>query len=211
MHFSTTFASWISKFHYLHLVTKIKNEMRELISSFTAFMFIVNLFAQTIDPDSQKLIESFVKSNIDIQWEEVDQSTVSKVFSGTFYKIDVSFIETGSGASSCGSDNYINVNGSAVNMIEPIHIDLDCPVLMSVIKKDFLLHDESSALLFEAALNVLYPVDEDDIQHVKHLHKDSQWIFLRGKFFDDFTAFIVTTGLNGGVTNIKLQLAYAVN
>jgi len=185
--------------------------MKKLISSLTSLMIIVNLFAQTIAPESQKLIESFVKSNIDIQFEEVDQNTVSKVFLGTFFKINVGFIETGSGANSCGSYNFVNVNGSAVNMIEPIHMDLECPVLMSIIKKDFLLKDETTAKLFEAALNVLYPVDEDEIQNVKHLHKDSQWIFLRGKFFDDFTAFIVTTGSNGIVTKVELELAYAVN
>jgi hypothetical protein len=185
--------------------------MKKLISSLVALFFIVNLFAQTIAPESQKLIESFVKSNIDIKLEAVDQITVGKVFSGTFFKINVGFIETGSGANSCGSDNYINVNGSAVNMIEPVHMDLECPVLMSVIKKDFFLKDESTAKLFEAALNVLYPVDEGEIQNVKHLHKGSQWIFLRGKFFDDFTAFIVTTGSNGAVTNVELKLAYTVN
>jgi hypothetical protein len=185
--------------------------MKKIISSLSALFFIVNLFAQTIPPESQKLIESFVKSNIDIKLEAVDQTTVSKVFSGTFYKINVGFIETGSGANSCGSDNYINVNGSAVNMIEPIHMDLECPVLMSMIKKDFLLKDENAAKLFEAALNVLYPVDKGEIPNVKHLYKGSQWIFLRGKFFDDFTAFIVTTGANGVVTKVELELAYAVN
>ena len=185
--------------------------MKKLISSLTSFMIIVNLFAQTIAPESQKLIESFVKSNIEIKLVSVDQITVSKVFSGTFFKLNVGFIETGSGANTCGSDNFVNVNGSAVNMIEPIHMDLECPVLMSIIKKDFLLKDENAAILFEAALNVLYPVAEEEIQNVKHLHKDSQWIFLRGKFFDDYTAFIVTTGSNGVVTKVELVLAYAVN
>jgi hypothetical protein len=82
---------------------------------------------------------------------------------------------------------------------------------MSMIRKEFLLKDENTARLFESALNVLYPVDEGEVQNVKHLQKDSQWIFLRGKFFDDFTAFILTTGPNGAVTNIELKLAYAVN
>jgi hypothetical protein len=185
--------------------------MKKLFSSLIALMFIINLFAQTITPESQKLIESFVKNNIDIQLEEIDQVAVSKVFSGTFFKINVGFIETGTGASSCGSDNYINVNGSAVSLIEPIHMDIECPVLMSIIKKDFLLKDENTAKLFEAALNVLYPVKEDELQNVKHMRKDSQWIFLRDKFFDDFTAFIVTTGSNGNVTNVELKLGYTVN
>jgi len=185
--------------------------MKKLIISVISLFFTVSLSAQTIAPESKKLIDSFVKSNIDIQLEEVDQAAVSKVFSGTFLKMNVGFIETGCGASSCGSDNYINVNGTSVGMIEPIHMDLNCPVLMSMIRKEFLLKDENTAKLFESALNVLYPVDEGEVQNVKHLQKDSQWIFLRGKFFDDFTAFILTTGPNGAVTNVELKLAYAVN
>ena len=185
--------------------------MKNLIGSVILFMFIFKLSAQTVDPASQKLIESFVKSNIDIQLEEIDQTAVSKVFSGIFFKILVGFIEPGSGASSCGSNNYINVNGSLAAMIEPIHMDLDCPVLFSLIKTDFLLKDENTAKLFEAALNVLYPVEKSEITNVKHLRKGSQWIFLRGKFFDDYTAFIVTTGTNGKVTNIELKLGFAVN
>ena len=185
--------------------------MKKLISTLISSLFIAGLFAQTIAPESQKLIESFVKSNVEIKLEEVDQITVGKVFSGTFFKINVGFIETGSGANSCGSDNYINVNGSAVNMIEPIHMDLECPVLTALIKKDFFIKDANTAKLFESTLNVLYPVDKDEIQNVKHLQKGSEWIFLRGKFFDDFTAFIVTTDSNGVVTNVKMKLAYPVN
>jgi len=185
--------------------------MKKLSSSLIALMFIVNICAQTISPDNQKLIESFVRSNIDVQLADVDQITVSKVFSGTFYKINIGFNEPGSGVTSCGSDNYINVNGSEVNMIEPVHMDIDCPVLMSLIRKDFFLKDENAAKLFEAALNVLYPFEEAEIQNVKHLKRDSQWIFLRGKFFDDFTALIVTTGPDGAVTKIELELSFALN
>jgi hypothetical protein len=82
---------------------------------------------------------------------------------------------------------------------------------MSLIKKDFLIKDENTAKLFEASLNVLYPVDEKEIPNVRHLHKGSQWIFLRGKFFDDYTAFIVTVGTNGAVTKVELVLSYTLN
>ena len=185
--------------------------MKKIGSSLIALLFLVNISAQTPGPDNQKLIESFVKSNIDIQLADVDQLAVSKVFSGTFFKINIGFIEPGSGVNTCGSDNYINVNGSEVNMIEPVHMDLECPVLMSLIRNDFFLKDENAAKLFESALNVLYPVEEAEIQNVTHFLRDAQWIFLRGKFFDDFTAFIVTAGPDGDVTKIELELAFAVN
>jgi len=185
--------------------------MKNRILSLIAFLLTACLSAQTIDNQSKKLIETFVKSNIDIQTEAIDQVAVSKVFTGIFYKLKVGFIETGVGASSCGSDNYININEATVKMIEGIFMDLECPVLMSMVKKNFLLKDESTAKLFEASLNVLYPVDEKEAQNIKHLKKGSQWIFVRGKFFDDYTAFIVTTGPNGIVTKIEVKLAYALN
>ena len=174
-------------------------------------MFIVNLFAQSVAPESQKLVDAFVKNSIDVQLEPVDQATVSKVFTGTFYKMQIGFVETGSGLNTCGSNNYVSVNGGVVKMIEPVHMDLECPVLMSLIKKEFLLKDEAAAKTFEAALNIIYPVDEDEKANVKHLRKGSQWIFLRGKFFDEYTAFIVTTAANGAATKIELVLSYAVN
>jgi hypothetical protein len=185
--------------------------MKNFILSLIAFLFTVCLSAQTIDGQSQKLIEAFVKSNIDIQTEAIDQAAVSKVFTGIFYKLKVGFIETGVGASSCGSDNYININAITIKMTEGIFMDLECPILMSLIKKDFLLKDENAAKLFEAALNVLYPVDEKEVPNIKHFKKGSQWIFLRGKFFDDYTAFIVSTGTTGIVTKIELKLSYPLN
>jgi hypothetical protein len=185
--------------------------MKNLILSLTSFLFAVCLSAQTIDSQSQKLIEVFVKSNIDIQSEAIDPAAVSKVFTGKFCRIHVGFVETGVGASGCGDDNYVNINETTIKMTEGIHMDLECPILMSMIKKDFLLKDENAAKLFEASLNVLYPVDEKEVPNIKHLKKGPQWIFLRGKFFDDYTAFIVTTGTNGIVTKIEVKLAYPLN
>lgn len=185
--------------------------MKTLFTPVLLIMFTISLQAQTIDATSKRVIETFVKNNIDTQIEPIDPAIVSKVFTGKFFKINIGFIESGAGSSSCGDDNYINLNETAVNMIEAIHMDVECPILMSLIKKDFFIKDETAAKLFEASLNILYPVDEKEIQNVRHLKKGSQWIFLRGRFFDDFTAFIVTTGANGMVTKIEAKLAYPVN
>jgi hypothetical protein len=185
--------------------------MKNLLLSLLAFLFTACLSAQTIDSQSQKLIEAFVKSNIDIKSEAIDPTVVSKVFIGKFCNIHVGFIETGVGASACGDDNYININGTTIQMTEGIHMDLEFSILLSLIKKDFLLKDENAAKLFEASLNVLYPVDKKEVPNIKHFKKGSQWIFLRGKFFDDYTAFIISTGTTGTVTKIELKLSYPLN
>ena len=182
--------------------------MKNLISFLISFMFFLNLSAQNIDPTNQKLIESFVKSNIDIQLEEVNQATMNKVFSGTFYKIKAAFIVNGNDVSSFGSNDHINVNDSTVNMIDQIYTDTDCPILFSLINKNFLLKDENAAKEFEDALNILFPADEDDIIEVKNIHKAPEWIYIRGKFFDDYKAFIVVTDADGVVTKVEFRLGY---
>lgn len=185
--------------------------MKTSVLSFAAFLFCVVINAQSVDSQSQGLIETFVKSNITTEIEPVDPVAVSKVFTGKFFRIMVNFIETGAGGSTCGDHNYVNINGTKVTMTEGIHTDLECPVLMSMVRPDFLLKDENGAKLFEAALNVIYPVDENEKVNIKHMKKGANWIFLRNKFFDDYTAFIVTVNPAGKITKIQAELGYAVN
>jgi hypothetical protein len=91
---------------------------------------------------------------------------------------------------------------------EKFSTDMDLPQLLSIVKKDFLLKDEAAAKLFEAALNTLYPVDENEKAAVKHIKKGNQWIFLRNKFFDDHTAVIATVSANGTITKLQVILGY---
>ncbi len=185
--------------------------MKNIVTTIIALMITVSLSSQGVDANDSKLIDNFVKSNTRAEISGIDQADVSKVFTGVFYKVLVGYNETGSGLSYCGSDTYFNVNGTMVVMAESIHTDIECPVLLSLIKKDFLLKDENAAKLFESALNTIYPVGESEMGDVKHLKKDSQWIFVREKFFDDYTVFIVTVGADNAVTKIEAKLGYSMN
>jgi hypothetical protein len=184
--------------------------MKNLLFTIIALMVTLSLASQGVDANSKKLIDTYVKNNTQAELSTINQAAVSKVFTGTFFKGLVGFNETGSGLSNCGSDVYFNINGTTVTMVETIHTDLECPVLMSLIKKEFLLKDENGAKLFEAALNSIYPVDEKENKDIKHLKKGAQWIFVRNKFFDDYTVFILTTGANGAITKIEAKLGYAM-
>ena len=185
--------------------------MKKLILLLITGLFAAGLSAQTVDSQSQKLIETYVKSNVDIKMEMVNQSDLGKVFVGKFYKILVGFIESGSGSNSCGDADFVNILGTTVTMAEKVHTDIECPVLLSLLRKDFMMKDENAAKLFEACLNILYPVSKSESSNLRHFKKDQQWIFLRGKFFDDYTAFIVTTAPNGTITKIEVKLSYPVN
>jgi hypothetical protein len=77
---------------------------------------------------------------------------------GNFFMINAGFIESGAGLSYCGDDNYI----------EAIHMDVECPILMSLIKRDFLLKDENAAKLFE---KLSFPMNQgSDINSTSRYH-----------------------------------------
>ena len=170
-------------------------------------MFFLNLSAQEVDSLNQNRIESFVKSNIYVEPKQVDKVATSKVFVGTFFEanVKISFIPT---ESSSSVSTGINVYNDSVSKIESCCSDQDFPILLSLVKKDFLLKDENAAKQFEAAIDILYPVREKEIPYVKHLKKGLQWIFIRGRFFDNLQAFIVTTDTNGAITKIEYKLPY---
>jgi|SRR5690625_4360881 len=182
--------------------------MKSLFSTLLFLMFFVNLSAQNVDPANQERIESFVRSHVYAQPETIDKDVTDKVFSGTFYnaKVKISYLPT---ESQSFTDTGFNVHNDSVTKLKSCCSNQEFPTLLSLVKRDFLLKDENAAKQFEAALDVLYPVDEEDLQYVKHLQEGSQWIFIRGTFFDNLQAFVVTTDTDGTVTKISHNLEYA--
>ena len=59
--------------------------MKNLILSSISLLFTAYLTAQSVDSQSQKFIEAFVKDNIDTKVETVDQTALSKVFFGEIF------------------------------------------------------------------------------------------------------------------------------
>jgi len=174
---------------------------------YLALLFVpVCLTAQTVSSQDEKVIKDFLLKTLNQEVEVVAPEAVSKVFAGKFYKVSPGF-DFPDGSGYC-TDYSLNVNAGAVVVNEKFSTDMDLPELLSIVKKGFLLKDEAAAKLFEAALNTLYPVDEDELSGVKHMKKGTQWIFLRDKFFDDQTAVIATVSANGTITKLQVKLGY---
>lgn len=172
-----------------------------------ALLFVpVCLTAQTVSSQDDKAIKDFLLKTLNHEVEVVAPEAVSKVFVGKFYKVSPGF-DFPDGSGYC-TDYSFNVNAGVIVVNEKFSTDMDVPQLLSIVKKGFLLKDEASAKLFEAALNTLYPVDEDEVAALKHMKKGNQWIFLRDKFFDDRTAVIATVSANGTITKLQVILGY---
>lgn len=183
-------------------------KMKTLLLYLALFLVPVSLTAQTVSSQDEKVINDFLTRTLNQEIEIVAPDAVSKVFVGKFFKVSPGF-DFPDGSGYC-TDYSFNVNGEVIVVNEKLSTDMDLPQLLSIVKKGFLLKDEASAKLFEAALNTLYPVDEKEMAVVKHMKKGNQWIFLREKFFDDQIGIIATISTNGTITKLQVILGYKV-
>jgi hypothetical protein len=180
--------------------------MKTLLLYLVIMLFPVCITAQTIVEQDEKLMDDYIKKNLTSGKTTVDPLAVGKIFSGSFYIVSPGFKQP-EGIGYC-SDYFFNINAGVLVEYEQLTTDKELPVLLSLVKKGFILKDEAGAKLFEASLNELYPVKDSDKPGVKHMKKNNQWIFLRGKFFDDQTAVIVNTDAKGTITRFELKLSY---
>lgn len=170
--------------------------------------FPFGLVAQEINEHNTKLIDEYIKSRIISEKEVIGSKVLNMVFSGCFLKVESGFVNIG-GRNLC-SDFILNMDKDRIQELDELTEDKDLPVLLSLVKAGFVLKEEAAAVQFETALNALYPVAKNDVSGIRHMKKDNQWIFIRGKFFDDNTAVVVSTNPDGVITKIEVKLSYKV-
>ena len=180
--------------------------MKTILLYLVLSLFSLSLAAQSVPAQDAKLMDDYIKSHMAPGTTVVSTAAISKVFTGNFYIVSPGFTYP-DGVGYCSDFNF-NITGSTLVIYEMLSEDKELPVLQKLVKKEFLLKDETGAKLFEAALNELYPVKDSEKPGIKHIKKNNQWIFLRGKFFDDQTAVIVTTDTKGTITKLEVKLAY---
>ncbi|HLP73419.1 MAG TPA: hypothetical protein VK155_10995 [Bacteroidales bacterium] len=179
-----------------------------LFAAFLAMPFF--LTAQDITQEHNKLIDDHLQSKLSIEKEPVKSPDISKVFAGSFYKVRIDFIyQYENSVQSYGChDCYVNITNGKLTEFQQLSSDGELKELLSMLKSEFRIRNEADAKVFEAALNALYPVDQKDVANIKHMNKAAQWIFIRGKFFDDNTAVIVSVAPDGRLSKIELMLSY---
>lgn len=175
------------------------------------YSFII-LFSSTLSgqkvPDSDKAaINGYINKMMYLDLKPVVSDALPSVFAGKFYIVHQEFRFDTSGTWIC-QNIKLNVNGNSVSYLEGLNSNMVVNSLTVLFKKDFLLKDENAAVKFESALNVIYPYENRDIDQIKHMKKGDQWIFIRGKFFDNYSAMIITVDPKGTITKITYSLEY---
>ena len=164
------------------------------------------LFAQKVPESDQSLIDNYIISHTFSSTEIVLSDTVQMVFTGNFYKVSPG--NTYADGQSLGNPYFFNIREGRILEMEELSESKNLELLPTLVRNDFLLLDESNAKIFEAALDKLYPLDNNDKKEEKHEKKNNQWIFIRGKFFSNYSALIVTADPSGNISGIDFSLDY---
>jgi len=154
--------------------------------------------------DDQAFFDRQTSKFIKLQPQRLTGDAVGKVFNAILYKVSVVNSDGGS------SNAVVARKGDDIAIVTIPSTTTDMPDLVKLLKSDFTLKSDADAQVFQDALDTLYPIDttfnKDDLNAKGIRHDGNQWTFVRGKFFDHFKGFIVTTDVGGKVTGVKWTL-----
>jgi hypothetical protein len=164
----------------------------------------INIIAQEIPEKDNSLLDNFIKSKISIIKETIVSDTLTKVFYGTFYKVNAGFAFIDTDQMTSSSNDIFNIKDGAIFVIESRSDSMS--TLLSLVRKDFYLKTAANAKVFETALDKIYPMSDMDMEYKEHLKIANKWYFIRDKFFDSKSGYIVTLDQNSKITNISYSM-----
>lgn len=181
-------------------------KMKKLLIYGLVSVSCLGLYSQQVPENDQKVIDNYIRSASFNEVHPILSDTLQRVFSGKFYNVAPGF-KSADGSVTCNNYHF-NINGANIAELEELSNDKDLMQMPGLLQKGFFLNDEKSAGLFEVAINKIYPPEREDKGLIRHLKKNNQWIFIRGKFFENYKAIVVTVDPKGTVTKISFTLDY---
>jgi len=154
--------------------------------------------------DDQAFFDKQTSKFIKLQPTRLTADVLGKVFTAIMYSVNVVTSDGGSNSA------VVARTGDDITIVTIPGSTTDMPDVLKLLKADFKLKSDADSQVFQDALDVLYPINttfnKDDLNAKAIRHGGNQWTFVRGKFFDHFRGFIVTTDSSGKVTGVKWTL-----
>lgn len=162
---------------------------------------ILKINAQEISDNENSLLDNFIKAKISITKEKIVSDILAKALTGTFFKVDAGFL-LGDGGIYSGLIFVLKDE----NLLEYVGRTDSLNTLLSLVRKDFYLKTEADAKIFETSLDKLFPISWTTEDEKEHLKIKNQWYFIRGKFFDSKSGYIVTLDKNSNISDIAYRV-----
>jgi hypothetical protein len=174
------------------------------------FWVLNNSTSQAQANEAYHRLDQFVNASCETNFEEIQSDAISQIlqFKVYYIKKDINHLY---GEKEKRSVMFIVIdNGTQVKSFERIKSDTELPELLSYIRSEFSL-DENTAPLFETMLDHIYPVEDWKPDKREFFFKDGKWYFLRDAYFRTKQGFEVTMDANGKITGIRYKMKWNEN
>jgi hypothetical protein len=147
--------------------------MKKNLILFIFLLFPIIGSAQQVDEKSQKMIDEFIKNVMVSNSVAIGPGNTTRVFTGKFFITELEGPLYPGGDQGRRPYNHFIFNITDNTVTE---FGLEYDKLIQLVRKDFMLKNEASALLFEKALYSFYPV-RDDVKKI-HEKQGNDWRFI---------------------------------
>ena len=174
-----------------------------MMVSFGLALGVAGAFAQVTTAADQEFFNQHIGDLVTLRPTSIDNPVLSRIFMARFFSVEV-VVNGGS------EKETVARQGSGLVQVSTPSTTASMPSFLKLFKPDFRLKSEDDAHGLQDALDVLYPIStdfgSDDVNAKTFKHSGNQWTFIRGKFFDHFKGFVITTDGTGFVTNVQYSL-----
>ncbi len=179
---------------------------RRFLPIVAIFLFagVAPSMAQSLTDEEKAFLDKHMSEVIKVEPARLNDAGFLKVFSALFYQVTIS-IKTDDGTQI--QQVIVAHVGDALLSISRPSSDADMPNFVKMLNPDFKLKTDDDAKSMQAALDSAYPViTDDDKKAEKFRRTGNQWVFARGKFFNDDLGFVFQTDDSGTITSAKFTL-----
>ena len=148
----------------------------------------------TVSDEDMLGIEALISSEILFEKQKIQSDALLKVFDARFFKIIFTEKET---EESNRTQEFI-----AYEKDDTYAKLKEKEDLIFLINGDFVIN-EANAIIFQDALDALYPLDYFDNKAKTNYQKDNRWFFVRSESFGEKKGFIIFSNANGKIIGVK--------
>lgn len=160
-------------------------------------------FGQALSSDEQSFFDKHLGDVIKVEPRRVTDDAVVKVFASPFYDVKLTIHD---GDSTQTQDVIVTRIGDRLVTATRPGSDADLSDFPKTINPNFKLKTDDDAKAVQAALDAISPIGPGDKAAEKFRHTGNQWVFVRGTFFKDEMAYVLTTDDSGTVTAARFTL-----
>jgi hypothetical protein len=174
-----------------------------IVAMFLAIASVPSL-AQSLTDDEKAFLDKHMPEVVKVEPARLNDAGFLKVFSALFYQVTIS-IKTDDGTQT--QQVIVAHAGDTLVSISRPGSEADMPNFVKMLNPDFKLKTDDDAKTMQSSLDTIYPLITDDEKKAeKFRHTGNQWVFARGKFFNDDLGFVFQTDDSGTITSAKFTL-----